>query len=347
MTLRDLAPRRLAPDLTVRPVGISSGTSRWAPATPRPQDARLLDGLRRALDLGGDDDGVQLLDTADSHECGHAERLVGKVLKEHPGHAVQVASKVGRVQGSAPHPYAGPRVRHQLEQTLDNLYLDQLALYTLDSYDFGPGDRYLDPVVEQMRALRDLGQIRAIGLRGPESRSSECSIRRFLELFDRIRPDVLWTQASGLLPLADLGEGEDLGAFAVRHGVGLVIASPLAHGMLAGGGVGRALAAWPNTAADWRSVASAVTHGLAPLSGRFGSSPQALARVALRSILQRVQNAVVVIGLGEEQQHRHDAALLGRPLSEQELAFAEEVFASVRSVLFKAEERAPSVGVIA
>ncbi|MEE1930680.1 aldo/keto reductase [Streptomyces sp. TRM 70351] len=346
MTLSDLAPRRLAPDLTVRPLGISSGTSRWAPSASQPQDARLLDGLRRALNAGGDDDGVQLLDTADSHRCGHAERLVGKVLKEHPGHRAQVASKVGRVQGSAPHPYAGPRVRHQLEQTLENLYLDQLALYTLESYDFGFGDRYLDPVVEQLRALRDLGQIRAIGLRSPGSRSSERSIRRFLDLFDRIRPDVLWTQASGLLPLVDLGGGEDLGAFAVRHGVGLVIASPLAHGVLAGGRVERALAAWPGTAVDRGAVASAVAHGLAPLGGRFGSSPQDLARVALRSILQRVHSAVLVLGLGDEQQHRHDHGLLGRPLSEQELAFAEAVFARVRSGLFKPEERAPSVEAI-
>ncbi|WNI20083.1 aldo/keto reductase [Actinacidiphila sp. ITFR-21] len=345
MTLSDLAPRRLALDLTVRPLGISSGTSRWAPAAPRPQDARLLDGLRRALDAG-DNDGVQLLDTADSHRCGHAERLVGRVLKEHPGHRVQVASKVGRVQGSAPHPYAGPRVRHQLEQTLENLYLDELALYTLESYDFGLGDRYLDPVIEQMQALRDLGQIRAIGLRGPGCRASERSTRRFLDLFDRIRPDVLWTQASGLLPLADLGDGEDLGAFAARHGVGLVIASPLAHGVLAGGRVDRAVAAWPSSAADRGAVASAITQGLAQLAGEFGSSPQALVRVALRSILQRVQNAVLVIGVGDEQQHRHDHGLLGRPLSEQELAAADAVFARIRSVLLKPEERASSVEAI-
>ncbi|MFF4934539.1 aldo/keto reductase [Streptomyces griseofuscus] len=340
MTPSDLAPRRLAPDLTVRPLGVSSGTSRWAPTVPQPQDARLLDGLRRVLDADCGS-GAQLLDTADSHRCGHAERLVGKVLKERSDYRVQVASKVGRVQGSAPHPYAGPRVRHQLEQTLENLYLDQLAIYTLESYDFGLGDRYLDPVVEQMRALRDLGEIRAIGLRGPGFRSSERSIRRFLDLFDRIRPDVLWTQASGLLPLADLGEGEDLGTFAARHGVGLVIASPLAHGVLAGGRVDRALAAWPDTTADRGAVASAVTQGLAQLAGRFGSSPQALARVALRSLLQRVQNAVLVIGVGDEQQQRHDRGLLGRPLSEQELAAADEVFAHMRSVLFRPEERAP------
>ncbi|MCA1217367.1 aldo/keto reductase [Streptomyces sp. 8L] len=344
MSLSDLAPRRLAPGLMVRPLGVSSGTSRWAPNARPLRDARLLDGLRRVLDTGGD--GLQLLDTADSHCRGHAERLVGKILKDHRGHNVQVASKVGRVLGSAAHPYAGPRVRHQLEQTLENLYSDQLALYTLESYDFGRGDRYLDPVVEQMRALRDLGEIRAIGLRGPCFGSSPRSLRRFLDLFDWIRPDVVWTQASGLLPLADLGDGEDLGAFAVRRGVGLVIASPLAHGVLARGSVDRALAAWPGTAADREAAAEAVRHGLAQLADRFGPSPQALARVALRSILQRAHNAVVVVGVGDEEQHRHDLGLLGMPLSEQELTVADEQFTRMRNVLFTPVEPAPFVEVV-
>ncbi|MEU7322578.1 aldo/keto reductase [Streptomyces griseoviridis] len=342
MTLSDLAPRWLAPELTVRPLGVSSGTSRWARTAPQPQDARVIDGLRRALDVGDGDEGVLLLDTADSHRCGHAERLVGKVLKETQGHRAHVASKVGRMQGSAPHPYAGPRIRHQLEQTLENLYLDQLALYTLESYDFGPSDRYLDPVIEQMRALRDLGQIRAIGLRGPGFRSSESTIRRFLYLFDRIRPDVLWTQASGLLPLVDLGAGEDLGAYAGRHGVGLVIASPLAHGLLAGDRMDRALLAWRCTAAGRGAVAPAVTDRLAQLLRQLGPSPQALARVALRSVLQRVQNAVLVIGASDEQQHQHGRSLLGPPLSEEELEVAQDAFACMRSVLFTPAERVAS-----
>lgn len=345
MAPSDLIPCRLARNLVVSPLGVSSGTSRWAPTAVPPHDARLLDGLRRALEASSDGDGVHLFDTADSHRYGHAERLVGKALKGYRGHRVQVASKVGGLQGSAPHPYAGPRVRHQLEQTLENLYLDELALYTLESYDFGPGDRYLDPVIEQMQALRDLGQIRAIGLRGPGFRSPERSTRRFLDLFDRICPDVVWTQASGLLPLADLGDGENLGSFAVRRGVGLVIASPLAHGVLAGDRADRALAAWAGAAAGRRAVASAITHGLAELASRFGPSPDALARVALRSILQRAQNAVVVVGVGDELRHRHDIGLLGRPLSEQELAAADEVFFRMRSALLLPGECAPSAEV--
>jgi len=344
MAPSDLAPRRLVPDLMVHPLGVSTGTSRWAPNAVPPDDARMLVGLRRALEAGCAGGGALLFDTADCYRDGHAERLVGKVLREQRGHSAQAASKVGRIHGSAPHPYAGPRVRHQLEQTLENLYLDELALYTLESWDFGPNDRYLDPVIEQMRALRDLGQIRAIGLRGPGYRSSARSIRRFLDLFDRICPDVVWTQANGLLPLADL-EHEDLGAFTARHDVGLVIASPLAHGALAGGRADRALAAWGGTA-DAEAMASSVALGLAELAGRFGPSPEDLARVALRFILQQVPNAVVVAGVGDHQRAGHNLRFLGQPLSDHELAVIDGVFSRIRTVMIQSEEgHAPSVEV--
>lgn len=346
MTPSDLGSRRLARRLAVRPLGVGCGTSRWSPSAVQPDDARLLDSLRRALEDGAGESDAQLFDTADSLRNGHAERLLGKVLKEHRGHRAQVASKVGRIQGSAVHPYAGPRVRHQLEQTLDNLYLDELALYTLESHDFGLGDRHLDPVIDQMRALRDLGLIRAIGLRGPGFLSPACSIRRFLYLFDRIRPDVVWTQASGLLPLPRLGEGEDLGTFTARRGVGLVISSPLAHGVLAGGSPFRALAAWGgSTVGCTKAAASVITVGIAELAGVFGGSPAALARAALRFLLQQARNAVVVVGVGEEQHVGYSLRFLGEPLSKEELAVIDAVFSRVQEALIQPQRRAPAVEV--
>jgi len=340
MTPSDVVPRRLAEGLLVHPLGISSGTSRWAPTNAQPDDARVLHGLRRAVESG-----VELIDTADSHRCGHAERLIGKVLREYPGHKVRVASTVGRVRGSAAHPYAGPRLRHQLEQSLENLYLDELALYTLASWDFGLGDRYLDPVIEQMRVLRDLGRIRAVGLRGPHFLSSEWSIRRFLHLFDRVRPDVVWTQASGLWPPADISDGEDLAAFTARHCVGLVIASPLAHGLLVGG-PGRVFPVREGrTAGRMDAATSAIALGLAELADRFGPSPEALVRLALRFTLQRARNAVVVVGVGDEQEVERYFGCLGRPLSEHELMVAGDVFSRMRTQTSRPEGRTSSVTV--
>jgi aryl-alcohol dehydrogenase-like predicted oxidoreductase len=320
--------------LLLKPLCVGTGTSRWSTHTSRPDDEKLLDGLRCAVESG-----VELVDTADSLLHGHAERLVGKILKENPGHRVQVSSTVGRVLGSAPHPYAGPRVRHQLEQTLENLYLAELAVYTLESYDFGNGDRYLAPVVEQMRTLRDLGQIRAIGLRGPDGCSSPRSVRRFRELFDEIRPDVVWTRANGLLPLPEIGDGENLGTFTERHGVGLLIASPLANGLLAG----RRLRLEARAADQVEKQTVAIDHGLSILADRFGPSAHARLRVALRFILHQAQNAVVAVGVGDRTEVSRYFNCLDGPLCATDLAVIEEVFRGIRNAIRLPEARTVTV----
>ncbi|MEU7072915.1 aldo/keto reductase [Streptomyces narbonensis] len=330
MLPHDLPRRPVAPGLFLKPLCVGTGTSRWSTTTSRPDDEKLLDGLRCAVESG-----VELVDTADSHLHGHAERLVGKILKENRGHRVQVSSTVGRVLGSAPHPYAGPRVRHQLEQTLENLYLAELAVYTLESYDFGNGDRYLAPVVEQMRTLRDLGQIRAIGLRGPDGCSSPRYVRRFLELFDEIRPDVVWTRANGLLPLPDIGDGENLGTFTERHGVGLLIASPLANGILAG----RRPRLEARAADQAEKQTAAIDHGLAILADRFGPSAHARLRVALRFILHQAQNAVVAVGVGDRTEVSRYFNCLDGPLCATDLAVIEDVFRGIRNAIRVPEAR--------
>ncbi|MFG2683872.1 aldo/keto reductase [Streptomyces sp. NPDC048392] len=330
MLPHDLPRRPVAPGLLLNPLCVGTGTSRWSTSISRPDDEKLLDGLRCAVEAG-----VELVDTADSHLHGHAERLVGKILKENRGHTVQVSSTVGGVLGSAPHPYAGPRVRHQLEQTLENLYLAELAVYTLESYDFGMGDRYLAPVVEQMRTLRDLGQIRAIGLRGPDGCSSPRYVRRFLELFDEIRPDVVWTRANGLLPLPDIGDGENLGTFTERHGVGLLIAAPLANGILAG----RRPRLEARAANQAEKQTAAIDHGLSVLADRFGRSANARLRVALRFILHQAQNAVVSIGVGDRTEVNRYFDCLDGPLCATDMAMIEEVFQGIRNAMRLPEAR--------
>lgn len=173
--------------------------------------------------------GYTFLDTADSCGAGRAERLIGQFLRRYPGTTVQLSSKVGRVAGSAPHPLAGRHIQHQLEQSLENLYAEQLDLYTLDSVDFGPDDRYLGNAVDVMATLRDLGYIKAIGLRGPHANGSVPPaewaerISRFLRAFLLLEPDVVWLPFNAYTPLIEL-DGEDLLSFISRHGVGMVLA---------------------------------------------------------------------------------------------------------------------------
>ena len=88
--------------------------------------------------------------------------MLGRLLHEYPNNGLLVSSKVG----SAPHAYAGRHIHHQFQQTQENLYVEELDLYVLDSWDFGPQDRYLGTAIDQMQTLREVGAIWAIGMGG-------------------------------------------------------------------------------------------------------------------------------------------------------------------------------------
>ncbi|MFD4830633.1 aldo/keto reductase [Streptomyces uncialis] len=319
-----LEPRQLARGLWTRPLGLHCARLGDS-VTGRDGDARSLAALRRGIECG-----ATLVDTSDSYGHGRSERLVGRLLREFP-EALHLVSKVGHLRGSAPHPYAGKRIQHQLEQTLDNLYTDRVDVYVLDSHDFGPQDRYLDLVAEQMRTLRELEYIGAVGLRGPHApygagpTERKAAEDRFAAVFRAIRPDVVWTRCNVLLPVSQV-EGEDLVAFTRRHGVGLILASPLAHGLLVGGtGADRLLSGLAGSARD------TVCGRLAALHQRFGDAPRWLVRMALRWCLQRAAHAVTVIGFSTAQQVEEAFTGLGPPLSEEELRVWEEFSVTLRS----------------
>ena len=329
--------RRLCGGILMPPLGLHCAAPGGGAGPAGASDVgRLLDGLRRAVECG-----VTFLDTADSYGLGRAERLIGRFLRERPDGSLRLGSKVGRVRGTAPHPFAGRRVRHQFEQSLENLHAEQLDLYTLDSFDFGRGDRYLGNAIDAMRALQAVGAVKAIGLRGPgadcaasvEERRAEAE--RFLYLFGLIRPDVVWVRFHACTPALLLG-GEDLLSFTARHGVGLVLAEAPRHRRFTGTSAadpvswrpflpgGRRPAAW---------AAGEIGVGLRMLRDHFGDAPGTLARLALRACVQRGGNCVVLVSLDAETPVEHSYGGLGTALTEPELAVIDAVYSHIRAGL--------------
>ncbi|WP_063843166.1 aldo/keto reductase [Sphaerimonospora mesophila] len=298
-------------------------------------DHALLDGLCRAVELG-----ATLLDTADWYGCEHAERLIGRFLRECRDLPLILSSKVGRLQGSAPHSYGDRHIHHQLKQSLENLYADCLDLYFLDSFDFGEGDRYLGPAIDQMVTLRELGLIKSIGMRGPHigygasPAEQQARAERFLHLFRLIKPNVVWMRYNALAPAIQL-EGEDVFDFTRRHGVGPVLSTPLPHGSLTGAATTDqqpqdptrppGISSTGHTAQEREVVAS----GLQALREHFGDAPDML--LALRWCLRRSDHCVVVVGLADAAQMEETFARLGAPLTDAELAAVEEIYAHIHA----------------
>lgn len=318
--------RWLGGSLLVHPLGVSCRTigspsrASLTRADRAAGDEEALAGLRRALALG-----ANLFDTSDTYGMGHSERLLGQLRRDCPKTPLLVSSKVGQHQGTAAHPYAAGAISRQLLQSLENLDAEYLDVYSLESWDFGEDDQYLAEAVDLMHTLKDLGHIKAIGLRGPgpctQPHQSTTDSARFLHLFHAIAPDVVWAPFNGLT-FAPVLAGEDLFAFTARRDVGLLIAQPLAGGILAATPPPRPQATF--------SMPGAVTAGLHRLHHRFGGEQGVLSRIALRYCLQRGPHCAVLAGFRTERQITENYQSLGAPLTSDELAFAEQVYNHMR-----------------
>ncbi|MEE1820974.1 aldo/keto reductase [Streptomyces sp. BE20] len=328
----DSVPRHLAPGLAIHPLGVGCRSIGALPVSRPVPDSEWLDGMRSAVERGAD-----FFDVADTYGAseGHAERLIGQVVREcrRQGITLKVSSRAGH-KGSAPHPYAGPHLRHQLEQSLENLCVEQVDLFGLPSHDFGPSDCYLGPAIEVLRTMKDLGMIGAIGLVGPHGNPATApdavGHKRFDQLFTLIRPDVVLLPFNALTPLAalpDTGES-DLLSRAAGQGAGVLLTSPLAGGLLAG--TSRRAQGRSTRENGTRAV---VARALEPLRRHLGGHPAVLGQAALRYCLSRGPHTAVVAGFGRAEHVALNYASLDLELSPQDEAAIEAAYTSLREAL--------------
>jgi aryl-alcohol dehydrogenase-like predicted oxidoreductase len=295
---------------------------------------RSIQGLHAAIERG-----ANLFDVSDVFGHGHAERLLGRVLREYRREDLRIVGRVGWVRGSSEHPFAGTTVRRQFEQTLENLRTDYLDVYCLDHGDFGPDDDHLGESLAQMQALREDEHVRAIAMRGPDPVAADphAAGMRFARLFRIIRPEVVSLRFNGLCPATSV-DGEDMFAFTARHGVGLLLHEPLGLGVLTGKydpacppsfgkGDGRGHEPWFTAAG-----LTAIEPGLRLLRDRFGRTPGDLARVALQHCLRQADHAAVLVGFTCTEQivDNHQRTL---ELDDAELDFVDETYRGMRTAL--------------
>lgn len=176
--------------------------------------------VARALDTG-----INLIDTADAY--GESEEMVGRALKGRRDDVV-LASKFARPIGDDPNRQGGSRrwITTAVENSLRRLKTDHLDLYQMHRPDPDTD------IEETLSALTDLvrsGKVRAIGSSDmPASDMVEAqwvAERRGLERFRTEQPHY---------SLLDRTIEREVLPVAQRYGMGTVIWSPLASGMLTG-----------------------------------------------------------------------------------------------------------------
>jgi pyridoxine 4-dehydrogenase len=141
------------------------GSGVWGP--PKDHDAALTI-LRRAVELG-----VDLLDTADSYGPNVAEELIREAL--HPyAPLLKIATKAGFTR-SGPGQWqecgSPDYLRKQCEGSLARLGVEQIDLFQLHRVDPKvPADDQFG----LLKALRDEGKVREVGLSGGPEDCSHC-----------------------------------------------------------------------------------------------------------------------------------------------------------------------------
>lgn len=278
--------------------------------------------LHRAFELG-----LTHWDTADAYGNGRSEELIGEVLAELPRERVFLATKVGYYQGSFPHFYHPDLVRQQIDASLRRLGTDVIDAYYLHHCDFGPEDRWLEPALEVVRAAREAGKIRFIGL-------SDWSDEAIMRVIARVDPDVVQPYRN---VTHDTFQSSGLAAWCARHDVGVAFFSPLRHGLL----LGKYAAPTTFPAGDFRNndhafrdahVIHRVAENAAALRARFGDrSGEPVIAALVAACLADAPTGTVLLGQRSPAQVEAAAAAASLVMPDEELAWVRSLYAGIPS----------------
>ncbi|WP_125776598.1 aldo/keto reductase [Antribacter gilvus] len=178
--------------------------------------------IHKALDAG-----INFIDTADAYSDGESEEIVGKALKGRRDDVV-LATKVHLPMGDDPNRRGNSRrwVIAEVENSLRRLQTDYLDLYQIHRPD---PDTDIEDTLAAMTYLVRSGKVRAIGSSTmPAAEMVEAqwvAERRGLERFRVEQPPY---------SILDRGIERDVLPVAQQYGMGTLVWSPLAGGLLTG-----------------------------------------------------------------------------------------------------------------
>ena len=176
--------------------------------------------IHKALDVG-----INFIDTADGY--GESEEIVGKALKGRRD-SVVLATKFNRPMGEDPNQRGASRrwIVTAVEDSLRRLQTDHIDLYQIHRPD---PDTDIEETLSALSDLIHSGKVRAIGSSSmPASDIVEAqwvAERRGLERFHTEQPGY---------SILNRGIETEVLPVAQRHGMGTLVWSPLARGMLTG-----------------------------------------------------------------------------------------------------------------
>jgi aryl-alcohol dehydrogenase-like predicted oxidoreductase len=272
-------------------------------------DTQSIAAIHRALELG-----VNWIDTAAVYGLGHSEEVVARALQEWKGARPYVFTKCGMLwdaRGEIHYSLRAESVRRECEASLRRLNTDVIDLYQIH---WTAED--LDETIEGWKtlvALQKEGKVRWIGVSNAsvEEMQKLQSIARITSLqppYSLIRREV----ETAHLPWCQ------------REGVGVIVYSPMASGLLTGAMTRERIAGLPKT--DWRTQNEQFREPklsenlkrvdrLKAVGARHGRLP---GEVAVAWVLGHPAVTAAIVGARNAKQVEQVAAAAGLRLTEEE-----------------------------
>jgi aryl-alcohol dehydrogenase-like predicted oxidoreductase len=225
-------------DLNITPVGFGAWAigGDWKFGWGAQEDSDSIAAIHRALELG-----LNWIDTAAVYGLGHSEEVVAKALADWPHEKPYIFTKCGMIwneQREIDYSLKADSIRREVESSLRRLRVDVIDLYQVH----WPADDL--PETEEgwktLAALKDEGKLRWIG-------ASNFSVEE-LQAAQRIAPV---TSLQPPYSLIKRGIEEEILPFCQREGLGVIVYSPMASGLLTGAMTRERVSALPKE--DWRS----------------------------------------------------------------------------------------------
>jgi aryl-alcohol dehydrogenase-like predicted oxidoreductase len=307
-------------DFMLSPIGMGT----WAIAGPgwefgwgAQDDDDSLAVLEQAVERG-----VNWIDTAAVYGLGHAEELVGRLLRRLPAARRPLVFTKGslvwdRATGRISHSLAPDSLLREIEDSLRRLQVEAIDLYQIHWPAFPPGgpDDGIEEAVAALARAREQGKIRAIGV-------SNFDVPQLERALAVTRIDALQPPYSALMRDVET----DILPFCARAGIGVIGYSTLQSGLLSGAMTRERIANLPDD--DWRKHRSpdfqeprltrnlALVDAFRRIGARHGVGPAA---VAIAWVLRHPAVTGAIVGARRPDQLDALLAALAFRLSEEEI----------------------------
>ena len=275
--------------------------------------------IARSLDAG-----INFIDTADVYAQGVSETITGRALKNLniKREDVIIATKVLSEMGAGPNDRGASRahILDGVKASLKRLQLDHIDLYQIHGFD--PATP-LEETVRAMEALVSQGLVRYVGV----SNWMAWQIMKGLGIADRLGFS-RFASLQAYYTIAGRDLEREIIPLLKSEGVGLMVWSPLAGGLLSGK-YGREQSAEEGSRRvtfDFPPVnlerAYPVIDSMRTIADARGCS---VARIALAWLLHQPQVSTIIIGAKRPEQLDDNIAAVDISLSAEELAALDEV----------------------